>query len=147
MLCHTRDGLDNIISDCIFVILFVIFFIFYFLCQTKMADAAIQTSFEACEGRDGKLKDALLSLINISNENEARLKELKGEHESLRQANDAHTTKMAEENENRKKEFSSLDEKQKADAYWHAVETCNRLDSSSRFRIPATRLPVSCTGD
>ena len=81
-----------------------------------MADTAIQTSFEACEGRDGKLKDALMSLINISNENESRLKELKGEHDSLRQANDAHASKMAEENEFRKKEFSALDDKQKADA-------------------------------
>jgi hypothetical protein len=81
-----------------------------------MADTAIQTSFEACEGRDGKLKDALMSLINISNENESRLKELKGEHDSLRQANDTHASKMAEENEFRKKEFSALDDKQKADA-------------------------------
>ena len=132
-MLYARDGLDNIISDCIFVI----FFFIYFLCQTKMADAAIQTSFEACEGRDGKLKDALLSLINISNENEARLKELKGEHESLRQANDAHTTKMAEENENRKKEFSSLDEKQKADAQARVTDLAKcdgKVDTEFRNR-------------
>ena len=44
-----------------------------------MAEAAIQTSFDACDSRDGKLKDAILSLINISNENEIRLRELRGD--------------------------------------------------------------------
>ena len=33
-------------------------------------------------------------------------------------------------------------EKHKIDAYWRAVDTWNRLDSSTRFRIPTTRLPV-----
>ena len=49
-----------------------------------MADAAIQTSYEACDGRDGKLKEALLGLINITNENQTRLQQLRGEHDTLR---------------------------------------------------------------
>ena len=51
---------------------------------SDMADAAIQTSYEACDGRDGKLKEALLGLINITNENQARLQQLRGEHDTLR---------------------------------------------------------------
>ena len=33
-------------------------------------------------------------------------------------------------------------EKEKSDKYWRAVATWNRLDSSNRFRIPTTRLPI-----
>ena len=51
---------------------------------SDMADAAIQTSYEACDGRDGKLKEALLGLINITNENQTRLQQLRGEHDTLR---------------------------------------------------------------
>ena len=102
-----------------------------------MAEAAIQTSFDACDSRDGKLKDAILSLINISNENEIRLRELRGEHDTLRQANDSHTTKMAEENEMRKKEFSSLDEKQKSDAQARVTDlakTDGKVDTEFKNR-------------
>jgi len=81
-----------------------------------MAEAAIQTSYDACDNRDTKLKDALLALINITNENESRLKTLRGEHDTLRGENDSHATKMADENEKRKTEFKSLDEKQKTEA-------------------------------
>ena len=81
-----------------------------------MADAAIQTSFDACDNRDNKLKDALMSLINISNENESRLKALRSEHNTLRSDNDSHAAKMADENEKRKTEFKGLDEKQKSEA-------------------------------
>lgn len=38
-------------------------------------------------------------------------------------------------------------EKQKIDAYRRAVEAWNWFDSSKRFRIPTTRLPVSCAAD
>jgi len=80
-----------------------------------MADAAIQTSFDACDNRDNKLKDALMSLINISNDNESRLKALRAEHDTLRSDNDSHAAKMADENEKRKTEFKALDEKQKSE--------------------------------
>jgi len=80
-----------------------------------MADAAIQTSFDACDNRDNKLKDALMSLINITNENETRLKALRSEHDTLRQDNDSHGAKMADENEKRKTEFSALKGKQESE--------------------------------
>jgi len=81
----------------------------------RMADAAIQTSFDACDNRDNKLKDALMSLINITNENETRLKALRSEHDTLRQDNDSHGAKMADENEKRKTEFSALKGKQESE--------------------------------
>ena len=38
-------------------------------------------------------------------------------------------------------------QKQKVDAYWRAVETWNRLDSSNRFRIPMNRFAQSSAAD
>ena len=38
-------------------------------------------------------------------------------------------------------------EKQKVVAYWRAVETWNRLDSSNRFRIPMNRFAQSSAAD
>ncbi len=38
-------------------------------------------------------------------------------------------------------------EKEKSDKYWRAVATWNRLDSSNRFRIPTTRLPIHLVAD
>jgi len=81
-----------------------------------MADTAIQTSYDACDNRDIKLKDALLSLINITNENQSLVAALRSEHDSLRSENDALASSAASENELRKSEFQALDEKQKADA-------------------------------
>jgi len=102
-----------------------------------MADAAIQTSYEACDGRDGKLKDALLGLINITNENQARLQQLRGEHDTLRSENDSHGSKMADENEKRKSEFSNLDTKQKSDAQARVMDVARiegKIDTEFKNR-------------
>jgi len=101
-----------------------------------MADA-INTSFDACDNRDNKLKDALLSLINLTNDNESKLKALRGEHDGLRQENDSHASKMADENEKRKTEFSALDEKQKSDAQARVMDVARidgKVDSEFKNR-------------
>jgi len=102
-----------------------------------MADAAIQTSYEACDGRDGKLKEALLGLINITNENQTRLQQLRGEHDTLRSENDSHGSKMADENEKRKSEFSNLDTKQKSDAQARVMDVARiegKIDTEFKNR-------------
>jgi len=101
-----------------------------------MADA-INVSFDACDNRDNKLKDALMSLINLTNDNESKLKALRGEHDGLRQENDSHGNKMADENEKRKTEFAALDDKQKSDAQARVMDIARvdgKVDSEFKNR-------------
>jgi len=101
-----------------------------------MADA-INVSFDACDNRDNKLKDALVSLINLTNDNESKLKALRGEHDGLRQENDSHGNKMADENEKRKTEFAALDDKQKSDAQARVMDIAKvdgKVDSEFKNR-------------
>jgi len=101
-----------------------------------MADA-INVSFDACDNRDNKLKDALMSLINLTNDNESKLKALRGEHDGLRQENDSHGNKMADENEKRKTEFAALDDKQKSEAQARVMDIARvdgKVDSEFKNR-------------
>jgi len=103
-----------------------------------MADIAIQTSYDACDSRDLKLKDALLSLINITAENSSLLSALRSEHDSLRSENDAVASSSASENELRKSEFKSLDEKQKADAQSRVMDVAKvegKIDTEYKNRM------------
>jgi len=102
-----------------------------------MADAAIQTSYDACDSRDIKLKDALLSLINITNENSSLVTALRAEHDSLRSENDALGSSAASENELRKSEYQALDEKQKADAQARVMDVAKvdgKIDTEYKNR-------------
>jgi len=102
-----------------------------------MAEAAIQTSYDACDSRDIKLKDALLSLINITNENASLVTALRAEHDSLRSENDALGSSAASENELRKSEYQALDEKQKADAQARVMDVAKvdgKIDTEYKNR-------------
>ena len=102
-----------------------------------MADTAIQTSYDACDNRDVKLKDALLSLINITKDNQSLVAALRSEHDSLRSENDALTSSAASENELRKSEFQALDEKQKADAQARVMDVAKvdgKIDTEYKNR-------------
>merc|ERR1712168_578767 len=62
---------------------------------------------------------------------------LKGEHDGLRQENDSHASKMADENEKRKTEFAALDDKQKSDAQARVMDIVRidgKVDSEFKNR-------------
>ena len=102
-----------------------------------MADAAIQTSYDACDSRDVKLKDALMSLIQISKDNQSLVSALRSEHDTLRSENDALASRSAQENEARQSEFKALDEKQKADAQSRVMDVAKvegKIDTEFKNR-------------
>ena len=102
-----------------------------------MADAAIQTSYDACDSRDVKLKDALVSLIKISQDNQSLVAALRSEHDTLRSDNDSLAATAAQENEARKSEFKALDEKQKADAQSRVMDVAKvegKIDTEFKNR-------------
>jgi len=102
-----------------------------------MADAAIQTSFSACDSRDVQLKDALLSLIQISKDNQSLVAALRSEHDTLRSDNDSLAASSAQENDARKSEFKALDEKQKADAQSRVMDVAKvegKIDTEFKNR-------------
>jgi len=102
-----------------------------------MADAAIQTSYDACDNRDVKLKDALLNLIKTSQENQSLVAGLRSDHDSLRSENDSLAASAASENELRKSEFQALDEKQKADAQARVMDVAKvdgKIDTEYKNR-------------
>ena len=102
-----------------------------------MADVAIQTSYDACDSRDVKLKEALMSLIQISKDNQSLVSALRSEHDTLRSENDALASRSAQENEARKSEFKALDEKQKADAQSRVMDVAKvegKIDTEFKNR-------------
>ena len=102
-----------------------------------MADAAIQTSYDACDSRDVKLKDALISLIQITKDNQSLVSALRSEHDTLRRDNDSVAASAAQENDARKSEFKALDEKQKADAQSRVMDVAKvegKIDTEFKNR-------------
>ena len=102
-----------------------------------MADAAIQTSYDACDSRDVKLKDALMSLIQITKENQSLVSALRSEHDTLRSDNDSLAATSTQENDARKSEFKALDEKQKADAQSRVMDVAKvegKIDTEFKNR-------------
>ena len=102
-----------------------------------MADAAIQTSYDACDNRDVKLKDALISLIQITKDNQSLVSALRSDHDALRSDNDSVAATTTQENDARKSEFKALDEKQKADAQSRVMDVAKvegKIDTEFRNR-------------
>ena len=118
-----------------------------------MADAAIQTSYDACDNRDVKLKDALISLIQITKDNQSLVSALRSDHDALRRENDSVAASAAQENEARKSEFKALDEKQKADAQSRVMDVAKvegKIDTEFKNRkeeIESTRTWYSPEND
>ena len=118
-----------------------------------MADAAIQTSYDACDNRDVKLKDALISLIQITKDNQSLVSALRSDHDALRRENDSVAASAAQENEARKSEFKALDEKQKADAQARVMDVAKvegKIDTEFKNRkeeIESTRTWYSPEND
>ena len=102
-----------------------------------MGDAAIQTSYDACDNRDVKLKDALISLIQITKDNQSLVSALRSDHNTLRSENDSLAVSSAQENEARKSEFKALDEKQKTDAQARVMDVAKvegKIDTEFKNR-------------
>ena len=78
-------------------------------------EAEIQATFEHCGSFNSKLKDTLTSLLNANNDRKSEIDALRGDHDQLRSDHDAFQNSMERENDLRKNEIRSLEEKQQKD--------------------------------
>jgi len=78
-------------------------------------EAEIQATFEHCGSFNSKLKDTLSSLLGANNDRKSEIEGLRSDHDALQQAHDAFQTSMERENDLRKNEIRSLEERQQKD--------------------------------
>ena len=78
-------------------------------------EAEIQATFEHCGSFNSKLKDTLTSLLNANNDRKSEIDALRGDHDQLRSDHDAFQNSMERENDLRKNEIRSLEERQQKD--------------------------------
>jgi len=78
--------------------------------QVKM-DNDLNATYEACNTFNNKLKDTLMGLIGANNDRKSEIDALRSDHDTLRKDHDAFVTSMERENDLRKNEIKSLEEK------------------------------------
>jgi len=78
-------------------------------------DADLNATFDACNTFNNKLKDTITGLIGANSERKAEIEALRGDHEQLRKDHDALVVTTERENDLRKNEIKSLEEKQGKD--------------------------------
>ena len=80
-----------------------------------MADGDVSACFDAGNSFNTKLKDALSGLVKANNDRKSEIDGLRSDHDALQQAHDAFQNSMERENDLRKNEIRSLEEKQQKD--------------------------------
>jgi len=74
-------------------------------------DNDLNATYEACNTFNNKLKDTLMGLIGANNDRKSEIDALRSDHDTLRKDHDAFVTSMERENDLRKNEIKSLEEK------------------------------------
>merc|ERR1712076_332940 len=78
---------------------------------TLTMEADMQATFDNCNNFNTKLQDTLRGLINANNERKSEIDSLRGDHEDLKKAHEQFQTSAERENDLRKNEIKSLEEK------------------------------------
>ena len=78
-------------------------------------EADMQATFDNCNNFNIKLKDTLMGLINANGERKSEIEALRGDHEQLKKDHEAFQNSMERENDLRKNEIRSLEERQQKD--------------------------------
>merc|ERR1712076_356964 len=78
---------------------------------TLTMEADMQATFDNCNNFNTKLQDTLRGLINANNERKSEIDGLRGDHEDLKKAHEQFQTSAERENDLRKNEIKSLEEK------------------------------------
>merc|ERR1711863_26768 len=79
------------------------------------ADGDVSACFDAGNGFNNKLKDALSGLVKANNDRKSEIDALRGDHDQLKKDHDALEVTTTRENDLRKNEIKSLEEKQTKD--------------------------------
>merc|ERR1712158_320134 len=80
-----------------------------------MAEGDVSACFDAGNGFNNKLKDALSGLVKANNDRKSEIDALRGDHDQLKKDHDALEVTTTRENDLRKNEIKSLEEKQTKD--------------------------------
>merc|ERR1711910_309265 len=83
--------------------------------QETMAEGDVSACFDAGNGFNNKLKDALSGLVKANNDRKSEIDALRGDHDQLKKDHDALEVTTTRENDLRKNEIKSLEEKQTKD--------------------------------
>jgi len=100
-------------------------------------EANLTATFDACNTFNTKLKDTIQGLIGANSERKAEIEALKGDHEQLRKDHDALEVTTTRENDLRKNEIKSLEEKQGKDNQARITDIAKlegKLDSENNAR-------------
>merc|ERR1711893_375968 len=104
--------------------------------STRM-DNDLNATYEACNNFNNKLKDTLLGLINANNDRKSEIDGLRSDHDQLRKDHDAFVVSMERENDLRKNEIKSLEERQQKDNQARITDIAKldgKLDSENNAR-------------
>jgi len=100
-------------------------------------EANLTATFDAGNTFNTKLKDTIQGLIGANSERKAEIEALKGDHEQLRKDHDALEVTTTRENDLRKNEIKSLEEKQGKDNQARITDIAKlegKLDSENNAR-------------
>jgi len=100
-------------------------------------DNDLNATYEACNNFNTKLKDTLLGLIGANNDRKAEIDGLRSDHDALRKDHDAFVVSMERENDLRKNEIKSLEERQQKDNQARVTDIAKlegKLDSENSAR-------------
>ena len=81
------------------------------LFSDTIMDGDVQACFDAGNTFQQKLNDTLLGLINANNDRKSEIEALRGDHEELKKNHDAFVVTAERENDLRKNEVKSLEER------------------------------------
>merc|ERR1712107_42505 len=112
-----------------------------------MADGDVSACFDAGNSFNTKLKDALSGLVKANNDRKSEIDALRGDHDQLKKDHDALEVTTTRENDLRKNEIKSLEEKQTTtppgrwtSPSWTASWTL-RMESGRLRSLPSTPGP------
>lgn len=110
-----------------------------FLPFSAMGDlqASVQATFDNGNSFNTKLRDTLLGLISENGDRKSEIEQLRGDHEKLRKDHDDFANSMERENDLRKNEIRSLEEKQGKDNQARIADNAKlegKLDSENAAR-------------
>jgi hypothetical protein len=100
-------------------------------------DSDLNAAYDACNNFNNKLKDAINGLIGANSDRKSEIEGLRGDHETLRKDHDAFVTSMERENDLRKNEIKSLEERQQKDNQARIVDISKldgKLDTENKAR-------------
>lgn len=97
----------------------------------------LKATFDACSTFNNKLSDTIRSLIGANSDRKSEIDALRGDHEELKKAHESFQTSMERENDLRKNEIRSLEERQQKDNQARIADTAKlegKLDTENAAR-------------